>query len=216
MYRLIFVTILALCLTACSHQETMYECRQTVYYDTEDLSAIVWDFVVEMSHERGLFPKNAQVIAGPRGTKLRFDFTSQDIIEMCPARELLVDVAENILERVNMAGFGSQIQPYPFTADQLEIYIDFESFYGVYCDPTYIGWIVLEEGMSYFYDFEVKDRSQDYWRARREPYAKSLSFVRLKREAEARYRKTHPGEEHHYFDDDRFRPLSETSKIHQF
>lgn len=218
MLRFLCLTLLVLSLTACQHRESMYECRETVYYDTEELSAIVWDFLVQVAHENGLFPENAQVISGPSETKLRFDFSSQDIIEMCPARDLLVDIVENILERINMAGFGSKIQPYPFTADQLEIYIDFQSYYGVYCDPTYIGWIVLENGMSFFYTFLVKDkdpRTPDLWQVRREPYFKSRSFVYLQRASEARYEKTHEATKYD-FHKNRMAPFTPPTREHQF
>lgn len=48
-------------------------------------------------------------------------------------------------------------------------------------DPTYVGWLVLEDGMVYYYNFDVKNYRTDYWYDRIETYNKSREIVRLEK-----------------------------------
>lgn len=183
-----------------------YEKRELVFGETDGISTIMWDVATQFKHERHLHLDHAYVIDGPEHASIRMEFTTQDLLEMCPARELLVDLVENLLDRINGAYYtGSylmeKIYPYPFPADYLEIYINFECFLGIYVDPNFIGWIVLEDGMAYYYAFSVKNHKDnwwywrdrhEYWNMRYEPYFKSRSFVMLSRESERAYEAAHP------------------------
>lgn len=195
MLRYLLMLILILSATGCRRlpmEEPDYNERVLMQFDTEEFSQVVWDYVTELKYDRRLHLENAMVCYDGE-SKLRLEFKTMLILEMCEARQLLVDVAEGLLDRVNHSkGAATLVKPYPLTADQLEIYIDFESYYVRYADPYYIGWVVLEEGMSYFYAANLKNLKRDTWDVRTEPYAKSRSFVLYQREAEKKYQELHP------------------------
>lgn len=173
-----------------------YHDRVMMDFDTEEFSQVIWDFATELKYERHLRFEDSYVCFGPE-TKIRLEFSSQDLLEMCDARLLLVDVVEGLLDRLNHSkAVASKLIPFPLTADYLEIYIDFQSFHGVYVDPYFIGWVVLEEGTAYYYAFTLKNRDLDMWDFRYEPYFKSRSFAMLQREAEKKYREVHPISKH--------------------
>lgn len=176
---------------------TMYDERVMTQFGTEDLTKIVYEFTTALRHERRLILEESYVAMGPEETHLRLEFISQDLLEVREARYLLVDIVEGLLEWINHDEVAQKLRPYPFTADQLEIYVDFQCFYGLYVDPNYVGWMVLEKGTSFFYAFSVKDwdkdfLDRDFWNKRIEPYAKSRSFAMAEREAESKYRVYHP------------------------
>jgi hypothetical protein len=191
MHYLLILTLMVV-LSSCAPEKTMYQERVLVQANTEDLSEVVWDFTIRMEHEKRLRLANSYVAAAEGESFIRFEFTSQAIMEVGPSRQLLVDVAETFLEMVNNAPVAKELLPYPFDADHLEIYIYLESFHGEYVDPFYVGWIVLEKGMAYYYAFDLQDRELDYWHSRIEPYEKSRSFVKFERKAEFLYEKSHP------------------------
>lgn len=204
--RYIVVLMFLLVCTGCE-SHNMYEDRVKVQANTEDLSAVIWDYTIELAHDKQLRLENSYVVAGDGYSVIRMEFTSQAILEVGPARQLLVDLVEGFLDRVNKSPVAAELIPYPFDANHLEIYIDFESFYGVHVDPFYVGWMVLEQGMAYYYAFDLKNMKKDFWDARIEPYDKSRSYVYLERAAEEHYKAKHvlPPTP---LSDQKYRPLS--------
>lgn len=183
----------------CAPPKTMYEERVKVQADTQDLSELIWDYTIYLERDRRLFLKNSYVAAAENESFIRFEFTSQLILEMCQARDLLVDVTEGFLERLNQSPVAKELMPYPFDAHHLEIYIYLESFHGEYVDPFYVGWIALEKGMAYYYAFDLNnhrpflhDQQIDEWHTRIEPYEKSRTYVLFERKALQHYGETHP------------------------
>lgn len=186
-----FVLIL---MVSCLCPESMYDDRVLVQWPTEPISQMVIDFSTELEHDRHLRFENSYIAQDSETgiTKLRLEYSSQDILEVRDARMLLVDVAEGFLSRINNSpDVGMWMKPSPFTADQLEIYIDFQSFYDAYVDPFFVGWVVLENGMAYYYAYNVRITKFDFWHSRIEPYAKSRSYVEFERQAEESYQEMH-------------------------
>jgi hypothetical protein len=176
----------------CKGTGPMYRNRVLKEIDTEDFSEVIIPYSVELRYEKRLHLQQSYVLYAGADPKIRLQFISQDILELCQARALLVDVVEGLIARLNLIVAGSRIFPKQITAADLEIYIDFESFYCKYCDPMYIGWIALENSMAYYYAYNVKDYTHDYWQKRVEPYFKSLSFATIKQRAEIDYELAHP------------------------
>ena len=115
--------------------------------------------------------------------KLRLDFTTMQIVELCEARFLLVDIVEGFLSRINNnILLRGDLSHRPFSPMNLEIHVTFESFYVLHVDPMYIGFIILEEGTSFFYNAELDDRLSEYWHKRIEPYHKTLQIVNIERQ----------------------------------
>lgn len=171
---------------------SMYADRVKVQANTEDLSALVWDYTIELEHEKRLRLENSYVVSGNGYSAFRMQFSSQDLLEVGPARKLLVDVVEGFLNKLNADPVAYEMLPYPFDADHMEVYIDFQSFHGEFVDPYFVGWAVLEHGMAYYYAFDLKNRKKDFWHSRIEPYEKSRSYVEFERAAELNYQLSHP------------------------
>lgn len=169
----------------------MYQHRVLREINTEDFSSVIIPYAVELRYDKRLHLQQSYVLYAGGAPKIRLQFISQDILEMCQARGLLVDVVEGLLDRLNRNIPRTTGFPYPFTAASLEIYIDFESYYSRYVDPYYIGWVVLENGMAWYYAFNAKDYTRDFWNVRHEPYFKSLSFAKIRRRAEKEYENVH-------------------------
>lgn len=189
---LMFLVYFAGCHKVTPPGEINYAERYLIQFDADEYSQIVWEYVTELKYDHRLHLENALVCFDGE-SKIRLQFITQHILELCDARALLVDVVEGLLDRLNYSKDASaSLSPYPLTADQIEISIDFESFYGIYDDPFYIGYVALEQGMSYFYAFNLKNKKLDIWNSRSEPYFKSLSFVKFQRAGEEKYEMTHP------------------------
>lgn len=199
MHYLLFVMLL-LSLTGCkprwfveSDPSRKYEDRWLLEFDTEQYSQIIWDYATELKHDKFLNLEQAYVCMNSEATTIHLEFITQDILEMCEARILLVEVVDGFLDRFNHSkAIGKIAYPYPMTEAQLELYINFESYYGIYVDPFYIGWIALEDGIAHYYAFTLKNQKLDLFNVRSEPFFKSRSFVHFEKDAEQRYRLHHP------------------------
>lgn len=124
---------------------------------------------------------------------INLQFSSQVTLELCEARQLLVRMVEGFLKQLNY-GYNRRNWLYTdqLTANNLKIQIDFQSFYGVYVDESYIGSLTLEDGVSFFYAFDLKDRSLCGWHSKIEPYSTSLAIVNAQINAEGAYEQKHP------------------------
>lgn len=115
--------------------------------------------------------------------KLRLDFTTMQIVELCEARFMLVDIVEGYLSRINNnILLRGDLSHRPFSPMNLEVHVTFESFYVIDVDPMYIGFIIMEEGTSFFYNAELDNRISEYWHKRIEPYSKTLQIVNIERQ----------------------------------
>jgi hypothetical protein len=114
-------------------------------------------------------------------------------MDMCAARRMLVDVAEGFIKAINSDPVVSQrLTKAPFTVNELEIDIDMTSYYGVYANAQFVGWINLERGMAYYYAFDVYDRKIDRYNSRVEPYYKSLDYVTVEKAIRAKEAENRP------------------------
>lgn len=153
--------------------------------DSPELVRVVQHFMPYLRHEKRLRLEDSRVFYNETINTVRMEFTSQDVLEVREARFLLVDVVEGLLAALNQnPTLGSQFITYPLTPDQLEIYINFESFHGLYVDPYYVGFIMLEDGQATYWAFDTKENGRNYWDFRTEAYEKSREFTVYEREAE--------------------------------
>lgn len=159
---------------------------------TDDLTFAVESYAATLKYDHRLHLENAFACMGEHGTKIHLDFITQHILELCEVRHLLVDVVEGLLYKLNSDYISPDIRPWPFTADMLEITIDFESFYVKYDDQMYIGWVVLEDGVAFYYQSNLRNEKLDCWRQHVEPYYKSKSISMAQRQAEKEYQMAHP------------------------
>lgn len=195
--RLIFLLASTLLLCGCMKHNNgpdtdwMYADRVRVDFATDDATMIIQQFVTELHYEKRLNLESAFMCIGDHGQKIRIEFTTQALLMLCEARELMSDIVEGVLYNINTKLVDPVQKPQPYTSADLEIYIKFESFYGEYDDPFYIGWIAMEENMVYYYAFNLDNRKLRSWSTHYEPYPKTKSIAHAQREAEKEYKLSH-------------------------
>ncbi len=156
--------------------------------NSTEVDWIAQKLAVKWNKELHLHLEDSNVYYGNNIHTLRFEFTTMSILTIKEAREMIVDVVEGILRGVNTSPIvAAELQAYPFTSENLEIYIDFKSFYNTYVDPYKVGFISLEDGEVKFWASDVKDNRLYGWHYRIEPYFKSRELVQLGRAAEKEY-----------------------------
>lgn len=156
--------------------------------DAEAITRAVVVYAATLKHDYRLSYEDGKCYYSDCTEKIRLVFSSQDIIEICEARELITDVVEGLLETLNSdATIRGDLCGQHFTANDVEIYINFESWFCEYIDPFYVGWIELEGGLVTYYMDDVKQWYYNRWHARIEPYAKALEIARAQRLASELY-----------------------------
>lgn len=159
--------------------------------DSPEIVHTIQHYLAYLRHEKHLRLEDSRIFYNETINTVRMEFTSQDVLEVREARFLLVDVVEGLLAELNKNPvLAPEFVTYPLTPDQLEIYIDFESFHGIHVDPYYVGYIMLEAGMAHFWAFDTKENGLNHWDYRIEPYEKSREFTVYEREAEDMFKET--------------------------
>lgn len=159
--------------------------------DSEELSKLVINFSVKMKVEKHLELEDSWASYNDTVSQINLQYSSQRLLTLYDARLLLVELVEEFLYRLNNNTIVSyELDRYPFTADDLDIQINFESYYGRYIDELYIGLIWLQKGCVHFFAFDKKDLSLngiDWKHSRNEPYFKSRELALLKKQADIPY-----------------------------
>ncbi|MFI0435055.1 MAG: hypothetical protein ACH350_04935 [Parachlamydiaceae bacterium] len=159
--------------------------------DSEELSRIMINFSVKMKIDKHLELEDSWAAYHDSILKLAVRYSSQRTLTVYDARLLLVEVVEELLYRLNNHTIISfELDHFPFTANDLDIKINFESFYGRYVDDQYVGMVWLQGGCSHFYAFNRKDPTLigiDWDDHRFEPYSKSRELALIKRMADLPY-----------------------------
>ena len=182
---IIWMMIVASILTSCQVR-VIGEGNMIKKIDSEEVSHIVINFSNKMKTDHGIELEDSRVEYNDYIKKIYLEYSSQRLLTVHEARLLIVEVVEEFLQRLNNHTIiGFQLECFPFTADDIEVKINFESFYGRYIDEFYVGLTWLKCGCVYFYAFDIKDQldidwSHDRW----EPYFKSRELALIKKEAD--------------------------------
>lgn len=153
--------------------------------DSEELSRLVINFSTKMAKEQHLFLEDSYAAYDDSIKKICLRYSSQRLLTLKEARLQIVEITEEFLSRLNNNTIlGFELETYPFTANNLDIRINFESFFGMYVDPLYIGQTWLQCGCVDFYAFDRKDNDIDWDHHRFEPYFKSRELALLQKEAD--------------------------------
>lgn len=162
--------------------------------DVNQLTRVIVRYSANIQHDFGLRCEDAKVYYSDCTEKIKLVLSSQKIVEIAEARKTITDVVEGLLEALNDdVAVRSDLCNYRFTANDLEIYINFESWYGEFVDPFHVGWLELEGGVISYQMHTVKEYYYDRWNNRIEPYAVALRIARAEEEVEDLYP---PDEEH--------------------
>lgn len=160
---------------------------------TNEVLNIVQEVSVNFKHDRHLNLQHSKTYFNEEGIqRIQLQYITQNIMDMCEARMLIVDLVEAFLKRLNENPYLIPEFPnFAFYPYNFEIYINFESFYVRYVDPFYIKWICMEDGQINYYAADLKDNNKDCWHYRRESYYTSRDIVFYQRKAEEEYKQAH-------------------------
>ncbi len=170
--------------------------KPPIRVDATDASRVVLTHAAELQQKYNLRLDNSYLFIDEDSNtinRIRLIYHSMKLYEMCEARALLVDLVEGFIQKVNDDPVVSaQLTNGPFTADDLEVDILLESYYGKFVNAAFVGWIYLEQGMAYYYAFDIYDNRIDTYHSRVEPYYKSLTFVNIDKEIKEKMNANRP------------------------
>jgi len=153
--------------------------------DAEELSRLVINFSTKMKIEKHLELEDSWAAYDDYIDKICLRYSSQRLLTVYDARLLMVELVEEFLYRLNNHTVLSfELDHFPFTADDLDVRINFESFAGVFIDNQYVGLTWLQAGCVHYYAFNRKNIDIDWSHQRFEPYFKSKELALLKRQAD--------------------------------
>lgn len=176
-------------ITGCTPKKPERITRCPYNADSELLTEQIINFSRELRDSHSLFLYDSRVIID-NGVfkKIHIDYTSQRSIELCEAREVLVDIVEGLMDRIrNHVELRSAFGNRPVTPQDFDIQVTYQSYHNKYVDPTYMAYILLQDSWSFFYSSELNMAFTDVWMQKVEPYYKTKQFVRFSREAEESY-----------------------------
>lgn len=187
--QILFTMVACIVSGCCCKSNPPIEPNSIPTVNTPEIVHVIQDFLPYLRYEKHLRLEDARIYFNDTINTIRLEFTSQDVLSMDEGRHMLVDLVEGLLAQLNRNPLvAADILTYPLTADSLEIYIDFESFYDAFIDPYYLGWIQLEGGTATYYAFDSKYPGRNTWDYRIESYAKSLELTLFEREGENLFR----------------------------
>lgn len=185
-YAILLIVLTGCCALTSSNSTGMPNMVQMI--DADELSRAIIRYTTKLKRERGLNLEDSNVYYTNCSERIRLVLSSQKIYEIREARDEIVDVVEGLLYTINQNPIiRTDLCGQYFTSDNLEIYISYESYFGEYIDPFYVGWTSLDQGLVCFYMFSLKEYYYDRWHSRIEPYTKSLLFSNAQREADIIY-----------------------------
>lgn len=151
-----------------------------------ELEYVVITYGNIMETEKGLFLLDSRAYFDEDYFEnIEMKFRSQRLLDLCEARDLIVDLVEGFLESVNgNPSLPLYVEDYPLSAANLTINIEFESFFGKYVDPLYMARLKLEDGIVYYYANNAIDPDKVEWHQRVEPYEKAYRFSKFKQMSE--------------------------------
>lgn len=101
--------------------------------------------------------------------RVHVGYFAHQLFDVDEAREAVVDVVEQLLQRLNGDDRSrTQLATYPFTGDQIDLVLKVDHFFGDYFDGTYVGRIVLAQGLVYYYSFDGKLTNRESYSTARE------------------------------------------------
>lgn len=195
MRRFLALFVMLMALTACEGPQIWRPHPPIVRdYDSDAFTSVTLHQAARLAHKYRWYLEDSWIYYDKFDvvSRIRLQYRTQNILELQEARALLVDLVEDFMDNLQANPDTESFLAPGFSVDNLLIYVDFQSYWGLYGDPQYIGWMVLENGMVYYYDFDVKNIYVDYWYSRCESYNKSKEIVRLERISEQDYLESLP------------------------
>lgn len=153
--------------------------------DGPEITHAIQHYVAYLRHVKLLRLEDSSVYYDSSINAVRMEFISMKVMELCEARELMVDIVEGLLVELNNNPIlAPQFANFPLTSANLEINVRFESFEMDFVDPYYVGWMSLRDDIVKIYAANIREEGNNIWDYRVEPYFKSREFVLYGRESE--------------------------------
>jgi|GEM_PF-3107662 len=142
-----------------------------VIYPSKDLTRVEIFHVEELKQRYDIRLDQASTLYNPAIGGLCLRYTSEELFDLCQARNLLVDLVDSLLEKINTDAYvASQLTTYPLNYENLDLVITFDSFFGEYCDLQYVNQIRMDSGYVTFYAFTAFACEGNLFEIHNEPY----------------------------------------------
>ncbi len=211
MQRYILLLLLSMALVGCcGFRSTFCQYPYKAYFKkpTEEqadlinraaLVDIIYGWGAQLRYDRGILLCSSCAVFDTKIKKIRMEFNSQDLLELIEARKLLVYIVEGLLRRVNnYIGIEGVMSIRPFSFEQIEIVINFESFHGLFVDNQYNGRTTLLAGIASYADFSAYNSQVPIFGCKKEPYLLSKQLVEIEERVKTPYiREAHRPELNH-------------------
>lgn len=153
--------------------------------ETQEIICMITKTAVRLDKEEGLSLHSAYANKENGELYIWADFQTQRILDLQGARRLSVDLIESILATLNEQSSLNTT----FSVDNLYISVEFESFFGAYVDPLYVGRVELKNNfLTCFYANSALDPDAVVFHKHSEPYSTSKVIVACEREEEGKYK----------------------------
>lgn len=200
MFRGLLALVLAFAMTGCCCDSQHDHCRPYRSHfcpatkaairnvDYHGLVNVVFGWGTEIKYKEGTIMCSSCAVMDKKIKTIRMEFVSQDIFELQEARNFLVYVVEGLLERVNeYATLSGSLDTRPFSPQNLEIIVTYESFHNYFVDPTYNGRTALINGEVVFNDSNVYNSDVDEFGCKHEPYFLTKQLVDIEKRYKTPY-----------------------------
>lgn len=188
MSRYIGFFLLLITVTGCIGNRAPYPIKQKAV-DSTEVSRIILTYSEKLKYDKKLHLEDSVVYYNSKINRIRLDFSSMENFDLWQARELLVDLVDEFLDRINANSIiYSDLSRTPFTASDLEVYIHYKSFYNHFIDLRTVGLVTLRQGIASYIASDGISCETACWHKRNEYYFQSRNFVNFKRQGEALYK----------------------------
>ena len=156
-----------------------------IIFPSKDLTRVEIFHVEELKKRYDIRLDNASTLYNPGIGGLELRYTSEELFDICDSRNLLVDLIDSLLERINQDAYvASQLTYYPLDYLDVDLVITFDSFFGEYCDLQFVNQIRLQKGIVTFYAFNAFQCEGNLFEMHTEPYETSQTNSYYLREAQ--------------------------------
>lgn len=121
------------------------------------LTQLIDRFSQKMETQNKLNLTTSLELGGKKIEEVSLFYSSNNPLELNEAKALIAEMTQMFLEELNGNAFlKPELNPYPFTPNQIDITIFFRGANGKYAVMPKIAQISLEEGVVTFYKYENK------------------------------------------------------------
>lgn len=199
MQRWIYFCLMLIGLTGCRAEKVYHvPMEPSVYLTTLDISTIVLNFADPYKDDHVYLHSSYANMCDDTGRfTVWLDFYTQKLLDLEGARRLMVEMSQGLLRHLNGYIYNnpSNAEKGGFTYNDLYISVEFESYFGKYVDPLYVGRMELKDGyFNAFYAHTALDPKSIVFHQHFEPYETSVHIIDVENEIAIRKGETVPSE----------------------